>query len=154
VLLGAYGGLNADRLGWLLGAIGAAAALVLAIALVWRQPGLIPPALVLLGGEFAGLFLVRDHTVDVRAPVYGVGLFLVAELAFMTLELRAGRAEPGLVPRRAALLAVIALGGVLAGAVVIAAATVPLEGGVALEALGVAAAVGALLMLGRLAVRT
>ena len=118
-----------------------------------RKPGLVAPALVVLGGEYAGLFLVRNETVDVRAPLYGVGLLLVAELAFAALELRAGTPEPGLLARRAALVAMLALGGVLAGAVVLAAATVPLEGGVALQAVGVVAAVGALLLLGRLASR-
>ena len=117
------------------------------------MPGLVLPALVILGGEYAGLFLVRNETVDVRAPLYGVGLLLVAELAFAALELRAGKPEPGLLARRAALGAALALAGVLAGAVVLAAATVPLEGGVALEAVGVVAAVGALLLLGRLTVR-
>jgi hypothetical protein len=118
-----------------------------------RAPGLIAPALVLLGGEFAGLFLVRERAVDVRAPLYGVGLFLVAELSFAALELRAGRPEPGLVPRRAALLALLALASVLAGTLVLAAASVPLAGGVALEAVGVAAAVGSLILLGRMAAR-
>jgi hypothetical protein len=117
------------------------------------MPGLVGPALVVLGGECAGLFLVRNETVDVRAPLYGVGLLLVAELAFAALELRAGKPEPGLLARRAALVAVVALGGVLAGTVVLAAANVPVEGGVGLEAVGVVAAVGALLLLGRLAAR-
>jgi hypothetical protein len=128
--------------------------IVLAAALVLRLPTLIAPALVLLGGEYAGLFLVRQGTVDARAPLYGAGFLLVAELAFAALELRAGTPEPGLVARRAAVVAGLALGGVLAGAVVLAAAAVPLEGGVALEAVGVVAAVGALLLLGRLAAGT
>ncbi len=138
---------------WLLGGIGAVGVLVLLAALVLRIPALVAPALVVLGGAYAGLFLVRDETVDVRAPLYGVGLLLVAELAFTALELRAGKPEPGLLARRAALLAMLALGVVLAGAVVLAAATVPVEGGVALEAVGIVAAVGALLLLGTLAAR-
>jgi hypothetical protein len=153
LLLGAYGAVTAERLGWVLGVLGTAAGIVLAVALALRMPGLITPALVLLGGEYAGLFLVRERTVDVRAPLYGAGIFLVAELSFAALELRAGRPEPGLVARRAALLAALALGSVLAGTLVIAAASVPLQGGVALEAVGVAAAVGSLLLLGRLAAR-
>jgi hypothetical protein len=152
-LLAALGALTADRLQWLLAGIGAVGVLVLLAALLLRLPGLVAPALVVLGGEYAGLFLVRNETVDARAPLYGVGLLLVAELAFAALELRAGTPEPGLPARRAALVAMLALGGVLAGAVVLAAATVPLEGGVALEAVGVVAAVAALLLLGRLAAR-
>jgi hypothetical protein len=150
-LLAAFGALAAERLEWLLAGTGAVGVLVLLAALVLRMPGLVAPALVVLSGEYAGLFLVRNETVDVRAPLYGIGLLLVAELAFAALELRAGKPEPGLLVRRAALVVTLALGGVLAGAVVLAAATVPLEGGVGLEAVGVVAAVGALLLLGRLA---
>lgn len=127
---------------------------MLSIALTLRLPGLIAPALVLLGGELAGLFLLRSGTVDVRAPVYGAGLFLVAELAFASLELRVRASDPELALRRAALFVALALGGVLAGAVVLGGAALPVGGGVALEALGVAAAVTVLFLLGRLAARS
>jgi hypothetical protein len=149
-----YAALTASRLGWLLGGFGGAGALVLATALALRIPGLIAPALVLLGGEYAGLFLVREGAADVRAPLYGAGFFLVAELAFAALELRAGTPDPTIAARRAAIVAALALGGVVVGAVVLAAATVPLQGGLPLEAIGVTAAVGLLVLLGRLAVRT
>jgi len=151
--LAVYAALTADRLGGLLGALGAGASLVLAAALVLRHSGLIAPALVLLGGEYAGLFLVRRGTVDIRSPLEGAAFFLVAELAFAALELRAGRPEPGLLPRRAAAAAGLAVGGIVVGAIALAAAAAPLEGGLALEALGVAAAVALLVLLGRLAVR-
>jgi hypothetical protein len=59
-----------------------------------------------------------------------------------------------LAARRAATLVAVALGGVLAGLVVLAAAATPLNGGVALEAVGVVAAVGLLVALGRVAVRS
>jgi hypothetical protein len=153
-LIGVLSARSADRLTGLLGGVGAVAVLLLAVSLALRSSALIAPALVVLGGELAGLFLLHGETVDVRAPVYGAGLFVVAELAFASVELRAGTPEPGLILRRAALLAVLALGGILAGTAVLAGAAVPLEGGVALEALGVAAAVGALLLLGRLAARS
>ena len=146
--------LTAPRLGLALGATGLVAAAVLTAALTLRMPSLIAPALVVLGGEYAVLFILRDAIVDVRAPLYGAGFLLVAELAFAALELRAGTPDPGLIPRRAAALTGLALGGIVLGAIVLAAATLPLEGGVALEAVGVAAAVGLLVMLGRLAVRS
>jgi len=153
-LLAAYAALTASRLDWLLGGVGGVGVLVLVAALALRLPGLIAPALILLGGEYAGLFLVREGTVDIRAPLYGAAFFLIAELAFAALELRAGTPDPGLIHRRAAILAVLAFGGVVLGAVVLAAATLPLEGGLALEAIGVAAAVGLLVLVGRLAVHT
>jgi hypothetical protein len=153
-LLAVYAALTASRLDWLLGGVGGVGVLLLAAALTRRLPGLIAPAVVLLGGEYAGLFLVRKGTVDIRAPLYGPAFFLVAELAFAALELRAGTPDPGLIARRAVLLAALALAGVVLGAVVLAAATLPLEGGLALEAIGVAAAVALLVLVGRLAVRT
>jgi hypothetical protein len=151
--LAAYAAVSADRLGVLLGLVGGAGALLLAAALGLRQHALVAPALVLLGGEYAGLFLVDRGAVDVRAPLEGAAFLLVAELAFAALELRAGAPEPGLAARRAAAVAALALGGVVLGAVVLAAATVPLDGGLALEALGVVAAVTLLVLLGRLAAR-
>lgn len=146
--------LSADRLHWLLAGTGGAGTLVLLAALGLRLSFLVAPALVLVGGEYAELFLLRHQTVDVRAPVYGASLLLVAELAFAALELRGGKPEPGLLARRAAFVAIVTLGGVFVGTVALAAAAVPLEGGVALQAVGVMAAVGALLLLGRLATRT
>ena len=142
-LLAAFGALTAERLHWLLGGIGCAGVLVLLAALMLRMPALVMPALVLLGGEYAGVFLVRNDTVDVRAPLYGVGLLLLPDSPSRRSNC-GGKARAGLLAQRAALLAILALGGVMAGAAVLAAATVPLQGGVALEAVGVVAAVGAL----------
>jgi hypothetical protein len=137
-----------------LGAVGGIAAVVLAAALVLRLPTLIAPALGLLGAEYATFFALRGDTVDVRAPLYGAAFLLVAELAFATLELRAGEPEAGLIPRRVVILVIVALGGIVAGALVLAAAAAPLDGGVALEAVGLVAAVGLLVGLGRVAVRS
>jgi hypothetical protein len=76
------------------------------------------------------------------------------ELAFAALELRAaGTADRELVARRTAVVAVLAFGGIVFGAATLAAATIPLKGGVALQAVGVAAAVAVIVLLGRLAVR-
>jgi hypothetical protein len=152
--LAVYAALAAHRLGSLLGVIGGAGLLVLAGALALRLPGLLAVAFVLLGGEYAGLFLTGDDAADVRAPLYGALLFVVAELAFAAVELRAGTPEPGIRARRGAALIGLALAGVSLGAGVLAAATIPLAGGVALEAVGVVAAVALLAWLGRLAVHT
>ena len=89
-----------------------------------------------------------------RAPLYGAAFLVTAELAFGAVEFRAGRPEPVLAARRAATLALLALGSVVIGLVVLAAAATPLEGGVGLEAVGVAAAVALLVVLGRVAVRS
>ena len=121
--------------------IGAVGVAVLVAALVLRIPALVTPGLALLGAEYAGLFVVRGDTLDVRAPLYGAAFLVVAELSFAALELRAGRPEPGLVPRRAAVLVGAAAAGVIVGLVVLAAAATPLNGGLGLEAAGIVAAV-------------
>src|SRR5204863_2009956 len=87
--LAAYAAIEADRLGGLLAAGGAAATLALAAGCLLRRPRLVVGGLVLLGAEFAGFFLVRGSTVDQRAPLYGAGFLVVAELAFTALERRA-----------------------------------------------------------------
>jgi hypothetical protein len=149
-----YAAVVASRLGGLLVMIGAVGVAVLVGALVLRLPALVAPALALLGAEYAGLFLVRGGTLDVRAPLYGAAFLVVAELAFSALELRAGTPEPGLVARRAAVLVGVAAAGVLAGLVVLAAAATPLDGGLGLEAVGIAAAVVLVAALGRAAARS
>ena len=124
------------------------------MALPLRVPPLIAPAFALLGAEYAVLFVVRGDSVDVRAPLYGAAFLITAELAFGAVDLRAGKSEPVLAARRAAMLVLVALGCVVTGLIVIAAAATPLDGGVGLEAVGVAAAVALLVALGRVAVRS
>jgi hypothetical protein len=142
------------RLGVVLATVGAIGVAVLAAALVLRVAPLIAPGLALVGAEYAVLFVVRGDTIDVRAPLYGAAFLVTAELAFDAVGLRAGRAEPVLAGRRAAMLVLVALGSVGAGLVVLAAASVPVDGGVGLEAVGIVAAVALLVALGRVAVRS
>jgi hypothetical protein len=152
--LTAYAAVDASRLGGLLAIVGALGVAVLVVALVVRIPALVTAALALLGAEYAGLFLVRGDTIDVRAPLYGAAFLVVAELAFAALELRAGTPEQGLVARRAAVLVGAAAAAVLVGLVVLAAAATPLDGGLGLEAVGIAAAVVLVAALGRAAARS
>ena len=151
--LAVYAAATAEQARPVLGLVGGVAVALLAAALGLRFVPLVAPALVLLGAEYAVYFAVRGDTVDVRAPLYAAAFLAVAELAFASLELRAGHPEAGLTARRIALLALVALGAVVAGTIVLAAASAPLDGGVALEAVGVVAAVVLLVVLGRLAVR-
>jgi hypothetical protein len=149
-----YAAAVAERLGGLLAMIGAVGVAFLAAAFVLRIPALITPGLAVLGAEYAALFALRGDTVDVRAPLYGAAFLVVAELSFAALELRAGRPEPGLVPRRAAVLVGAAAAGVIVGLIVLAAAATPLNGGLGLEAAGIVAAVVLVSALGRAAVRS
>jgi hypothetical protein len=150
--LATYAAVAAERLRWLLAAGGAAATLALAIAIVLRSPRLAVAALVLLGAEYAGFFLVRGSTVDQRAPLYGAGFLVAAELAFAAMERRApGTRELALF--RVVALVALAVAAVALGATVLAVAALPAGGGIALHAVGVAAAVALVVLLGRLALR-
>jgi hypothetical protein len=144
--------LRSDRFGPLVGGVGLAAVLALVAALAFRSEGLLPWALALAGGEYAAFLAIREGSIDGYAPIYGAGLLLVAELASWSIERRVGvqRGE-GLIARRATLLIVVcvAAGGV--GGLILAMAEASVGGGVWLEALGVAAAVGSLGLLARLA---
>jgi hypothetical protein len=151
--LGAYAAVEAERLGGLLAAGGAAGTLALAAACLLRRPRLAVAGLVLLGAEYAGFFLVRGSTVDQRAPLYGAGFLVVAELAFTAMERRVpGTRELAL--HRVIGLAALAVSAVALGTLVLAIAAVPAGGGVVLHTVGVLAAVALVLLLGRIALRS
>jgi hypothetical protein len=150
--LATHAAVDSERLRWLLAAGGAAATISLAAAIALRSPRLAVAGLVLLGAEYAGFFLVRGSTVDQRAPLYGAGFLVVAELAFAAMERRApGTRELALF--RLIGLVVLGLAAVALGAAVLAVAALPVDGGIALHAVGVAAAVALVVLLGRLALR-
>jgi hypothetical protein len=156
VLLLALGALTlmvrGDSLGPLVGAIGLVAVLLLVVALAGRFEGLLPWVLALAGAQYAAFLVIRETAVDPYAPIYGAGLLLVSELAYWAIERRVpGMPGEGLTFRRATLIvaAVIASGGI--GGLILAMSETSVRGGLWLEALGVAAAVGAVALLARLA---
>ena len=108
-----------------------------------------------LGGEYAVLFTAQGRALDEAAPVYAVGFVLVAELAFWSVELRvAAWSDPTLAERRLAQLVGVCVGAAAVAALVLVVAAASVGGGIALEAIGVAAAIGALVLLGVLVRRT
>ena len=139
----AFAFLRAERLAVAVAGVGGLAAILLVLALSVRLPGLVAWAIAVAGGAYAAALLLRNGTIDGFAPLYAVGLLLVAELAYWSLELHVP-SEEGIVARRAGRLALLALvsGGV--AALVLAASELAAEGGLALEAIGVAAVGGAL----------
>jgi len=144
--------LRADRLGPLVGAIGLAGALLLALALLARLGGLVPWAILLAGAEYGAFLAIHETSVDGYAPIYAAGLLLVTELAYWSMEPRVqGAVGEGLTTRRVTLLIAVcvAAGGI--GGLILAMSEASVNGGLWLEALGVAAAVGALALLARLA---
>lgn len=127
---------------------GLAGVLVLTVSVAAAWPPPIPVALLLLGGEYALFLVVRDPGIDGRAPLVAALLLVTAELAYWSLELRSAIAEEaGALARRIAFLLVLALLGMLLGAVMLALVGELGREGLWLEGLGAAAAVGALVLL-------
>jgi hypothetical protein len=126
---------------------GAFALIALLVALAGGPSSAVPWALAALGGEYAAWLALRDGGVDTRAPLYGAELLLVAELSYWVIDRRsAARADQELDVRRAVTLLILLAASIALGALLLAASSVTIGGGVALEALGVAGAVALLVV--------
>jgi len=129
--------------------VGALALATLAVALVSRSgPGL-GWGLAALGGEYAIWFAEQGSALDELTPAYAAAFILVAELGFWSIEPRLEAwSDPELPLRRLAYLVVICGGAAAVAALVLVLAAAGGGGGAVLEALGVAAVIGALALLG------
>lgn len=133
--------------------VGAAGVFVLVVGLVLGRPAAVPWALAGIGVAYAATLDPGD--LDGRVPLYATGLLVTGELAYWALQLRdAARDEPGIALRRVIALLVTAVAAVVAGSLLVALAHVPLRGGLVVEAVGLAAAIGALAVLLMAARRT
>ena len=127
-----------------LAGLGTAAAVLLAVTLVARRPEGIVAALLLLGAAYAVTLVVDDPPLDARAAIVGAALLTAGELAHLSLGARSAvTEEAGAAAHRIAWIAVLALGAMALGAVVLAIADLLRTGGVAIEVVGVAAALAA-----------
>jgi hypothetical protein len=144
------------HLRWLALAAGALAMSLLAVGLAARSGPLLGWGLAALGGEYGVLFTAEGRALDELTPLYAGALVLVAELAFWSIERRVSAwSEPTLVERRLARLATTTIGAAgVAAVVIVAAAASSGGGGIALEAIGVAAAIGALALVAVLVQRS
>jgi hypothetical protein len=125
--------------------LGAGAIVVLGAGLATRWSAALATAITLLGAEQAVRLATGPDTVDPWTPLYGGALLLTAELAWWSVERRVPAwAEPGTALRRLATVGTACAGGSALSALVVLAAGAPLEGGVALELVGVVAASAAL----------
>jgi hypothetical protein len=133
-----------------LGLVGAAAVMLLALAVALSFPSRIPWPLVLLAGEYA--WSLGGGGIDQLSPVLAGALLVIAELAYWSLELRS-RTHDGerLTERRAGLIAALGIGSVALGGLVLAATSVELGSGISADLVGVAAAVAALAVVATLA---
>jgi hypothetical protein len=131
------------------------ALLVLGAALVLRLPIGVPVALLLLGIAYAVRLVAEEDALDGRAPLVAAAFFAIAELSYWSLELRDVVAEEaGAYLRRSGLLALMTLGALALGVALLALVDVAGTGGVAVEAIGVAAAVATLALLALASRRT
>ena len=134
---------QADGQQWLVLGLAGFATALLALGLLVGSTTLVPWPLVLLGAAYSVDLAGGD--VDQWAPVYAGAFLAIAELSYWSLELR-GRAEDveRLTERRAGLIVALSIGAVTLGGVVLAATSLRLGSGVALDGIGVLAAIGAL----------
>lgn len=126
----------------------AVALLALVAALVLAWPSLVPGALVLLGASYTTQLVVDDAPLDFQAPLFAAGLVVTAELAYWSLEEREDvRGEPGDALRRLGFVALVALGTLAVGAILLVVTDAMRAGGLAVDLLGAAAAAALLLLI-------
>jgi hypothetical protein len=154
-LLAVYAASVAGEDAAVVGPVGLVAVVVLAISLAAGWTSGIAWTLVLLAVEYAAALAARGTAeVDAAAPLVGAGLLLLAELGYWSLELAGpGYEEERVVARRLGALGVLAFLSVLLGAFVVVLTAAPLGGGLAWDAVGVAAAGGTLAIVAWLAHR-
>ena len=120
--------------------IGGAAVVVLVVALTLGLMAVVPWAIALLAGEFVLALAVRHVQASLTAAIYGAALLIVAELTFLSIQLRMpGRAEPGFFKRHALTVAAVALSALGISVVAAVLTAAPLAGSLPLLASGVGA---------------
>ena len=116
---------------------------VVALAIGRSEPAI--GGLVLLGAAYAVILVVDDPPLDGRSTVVGAAMLAVGELAYLSFDARtAVTAEAGALARRVASVAVLVLLALGTGAAVLTVVDLLRTGGLAIEAVGVAAAAGAM----------
>ncbi len=115
----------------------------LVLVLLVGRPQLVVVAAALVGGAYAASLAIEADGVDLAAPLVAAGLLLACELAFWAHELRTTSPdEPGLRGLRAAWLSLLTLGTLGVGAGLVTLADIARVDGLAVEAIGAAAALG------------
>lgn len=133
------------------GVVASVGAVVVAIAAVGRLPFALPWG-ILLGGVGYVVSRVHHPVADGWAAIVGATLLLSAELAAWSIEHdRRVHAERGVVVRQTLTVGVLVASAALVSFVLVGAAAVSTSAGLLLTAAGVAAAVGAVVVVLRLA---
>jgi hypothetical protein len=147
--LAAYPAAQNLRFQWAALVFAISAALLFTLGLAIRSPGTLGLGLAALGADYAVLFVAEGGALDRLTPVYAAGFMLVAELGFWSIEPRIPAwSEAAVAEWRLAGLAGTCIGAaVLAAFALVAAAAATGTGGLALESLGVVAAIGSLILI-------
>lgn len=126
-----------------------AGVLVFALGLAARSPSALGLGLALLGADYAVLFVAEGGALDQFTPAYAAGFMLVAELGFWSIESRIPAWTEAAVAewRLARIAGTCIAAAVLAALALVAAAAANGTGGLALESLGVVAALGSLVLI-------
>jgi hypothetical protein len=120
--------------------IGGAAVVVLVVALAWGLMAVVPWAIALLACELVLALAARHVQASLTAAIYGAALLVVAELTFLSIQLRMpSRAEPGFFTRHALTVAAVALSALGISGVAAVLSAAPLAGSLPLLASGVGA---------------
>jgi hypothetical protein len=138
---GAYAATNAGRFAYVADGASALGFAVLAAAIAWRWPGLIPWAVLATGGAY---LIGREgrSVVDGWAAVVGVLLLGAAELAAWSIEHDARiRTELPLLVRRIATLGALMLVALLVNFLLLGTAGLSASSGILIAAVGVCASV-------------
>ena len=141
VLLASLAGPDAA---WSVRALGvvAIAGLMLTLAAGRAEP--IVGVLAVLGCAYAVILVVDDPPLDGRAAVVGAALLAIGELAHLSVVARSAVAEePGAVAWRVGTVAALVLAALVVGGALSALVDLLRTGGLAIEVLGTAAALGA-----------
>jgi hypothetical protein len=111
-------------------------------AIVRGWPWLVPGSIALVGGSYAAELAIDDAPLDLAAPLVAIGLLLAAELAYWSLDERnRATGDPGQGLRRAALVALGAAAALVLGSALLALVDEVRARGLALDLVGVLAAV-------------
>jgi hypothetical protein len=118
---------------------------VAAIVLGWSP--LVPLAVALVGGTYAVELAIDDAPLDVSVPVIALSLLFAAELAYWSLDERSRvPGDPGQGLRRAALVALGAMGALVVASALLALVDEVRARGIALDLAGAVATVAVVVM--------
>jgi hypothetical protein len=131
------------RASWPVVALGIVATVTIVVAAAATRHEPVAAALGLLGAAYAALLVLDDPPLDGRAAVLGAALLAIGELSYSSIELRStAPLDRDVVGRRIGWIALIALGALGVGGGILALADALHTDGVAVEVLGVTAALG------------